>query len=424
MALTAGQWRRLPPRTGAIAGWAGLALILLACTRLSATTLYPGIAALLPTLGAALVIGAGCAAPSQGCGRLLAVSPMRAIGRISYSWYLWHWPVLLLAPPLLGHPLGLAGRLAAALASGGLAVLTLRFIENPLRFAAPIRRSAGRSLALGGLATAIAVCVGMALLAVVPSPVGRGAPAATLTVTTAPVPVGSDMDAYDAAVQRAFAQVQAAVAASANLKAVPSNLDPPFTDVESEQTGLFGQRLLAHALQGGQPECATGDTASTTTVALVGDSHAAIWNPAFQQIAEQRHWRLETLAKAACPLMDLRVTNPFRRIVELFEHCEQWRAEIIARLRAEHPRLVVVSVWRGYGVDESLTGFHSYDPAWIDSLARLVQQLRGIGAKVLVLGPIPDPHTVVPICLSAHLDDVTACSPPRSTAVNGTRHRG
>ena len=66
VALTAGQWRRLPPRAAAITGWAGLALILLACTRLSATTLYPGIAALLPTLGAALVIGAGCATPVAG----------------------------------------------------------------------------------------------------------------------------------------------------------------------------------------------------------------------------------------------------------------------------------------------------------------------------------------------------------------------
>jgi peptidoglycan/LPS O-acetylase OafA/YrhL len=97
VALTAGQWRRLPATAAAIAGWAGLALILLACTLLSTTTLYPGTAALLPVLGTALVIGADCAAPSQGRGRVLAVSPMPAIGRVSYSWYLWHWPVLLLA---------------------------------------------------------------------------------------------------------------------------------------------------------------------------------------------------------------------------------------------------------------------------------------------------------------------------------------
>jgi peptidoglycan/LPS O-acetylase OafA/YrhL len=418
VALTVVHWRRLSSRAAAITGWVGLALILLACTWLSSTTPYPGVAALLPSVGAALVIGAGCALPVQGCGRVLGLSPMRAIGRISYSWYLWHWPVLLLAPGLLGHPLGLPGKVAAALLSGGLAVLTLRFIENPLRFADAVRRSPGRSLALGGAATAIAVCVGLALLVVVPTPVGRGAPAAAPTFTTASVPTGSEMAAYDAAVQHAFAQVQAAVAASVDLKAVPSNLDPPFANVEAEQNAYMGSGCLRAPFQGDQPECATADTGSTTTVALVGDSHAAIWNPAFQQAATQRHWRLETLAKAACPLMDLPVDNPFRRLVELFEHCERWRGEIMARLRAEQPRLVVVSVWRGYGADESLTGFNGYDPAWIDSLTRLVEQLRGIGAKVLVLGPVPDPHTTAPICLSAHLDDATACLPRRSTATN------
>jgi peptidoglycan/LPS O-acetylase OafA/YrhL len=422
VALTAGHWRRLRALPAAIAGWGGLALILLACTQLSAKTLYPGTAALLPVLGAVLVIGAGCAAQSQGCGRVLGLSPMRAIGRVSYSWYLWHWPVLVLAPVLLGHPLGLAARLAAALVSGGLAVLTLRFIENPLRFAATVRRSPVRSLALGGTATAVAVCVGVALLAWVPVPVGRGAPAAALTVTAAPVLAGEGMDAYDAAVRRAFAQVQAAVAGSAGLTAVPSNLDPPLAGATAELKAMLFNGCLREPFQGGQPECATGDTASTTTVALVGDSHAAMWNPAFQRLAAQRHWRLEMLAKGACPLMNLPIANRlFSGLVERLEHCEQWRGQIIARLRAEHPRLIVMSLWRGYGAGNGngwLSGFTSYDAAWTDSLTRLVQQLRGTGAKVLVLGPVPDPHTSVPICLSGHLDDSTACSMTRSSAVN------
>jgi hypothetical protein len=343
---------------------------------------------------------------------------MRTIGRLSYSWYLWHWPVLVLAPTLLGHPLGLAGRLMAVLVSGGLGWLTLRYIENPLRYAAPLRRSPGRSLALGGAFTAIAACVGVILLVWVPAPVGRGAPAAALTVTASPVSAGSTMDAYDAAVQQAFAQVQSAVAASVDLKAVPSNLDPPLNDAGAEKQALLFNGCLRTPFQSGQPECATGDTASTTTVALVGDSHAAMWNPAFQQVAQQRHWRLEMLGKGACPLMTLPISNPFRRLLELVEHCEQWRREIIARLRAEHPRLVVVSMWRGYGADEALTGFRSYDSVWIDDLTRLVQQLRGTGAKVLVLGPVPDPHFVVPICLSGYLDDLKACLPQKSTAVN------
>jgi hypothetical protein len=265
--------------------------------------------------------------------------------------------------------------------------------------------------------------VGVALLVVVPTPVGRGAPAAAeLTVTAAPPATGSNSDAYDAAVRQAFAQVQAAVAASAELKAVPSNLDPPLADAAAEQKAYLFNGCLRTPFQGGQPECATGDTASPTTVALLGDSHAAMWTPAFQQVAEQRHWRLELLSKGACPPMDLPITNHlFSRLVEHFEHCEQWRGQIMARLRAEHPRLIVLSMWRGYGAGSGngwLSGFTSYDSAWIDSLTRFVQQLRGTGAQVLVLGPVPAPDTSVPVCLSGHLDDATACSPPRSTAVN------
>ena len=321
--LTAGQWRRLPARAAAIAGWAGLGVILLACTQLSSGTLYPGTAALLPVLGAVLVIGAGCATPAQGCGRVLAVAPMRAIGRISYSWYLWHWPVLLLAPPLLGHPLGLGGRLATALISGGLAVLTVRFIEDPLRFAPAIRRSALASLALGGVATAVAVCVSVALIDWVPDPIGHGPAAAPLTITASPPPPGSSIDAYDAAVQNAFAQVQAAVAAAADLKAVPSNLEPPLARAAAEYKAEFYDGCQRNLLDAGQPECVTGDTSSATTVALLGDSHATMWAPAFKQVAEQRHWRLETLTKGACPPISLPVTSFLGRLVEYVQRCEQ-----------------------------------------------------------------------------------------------------
>jgi peptidoglycan/LPS O-acetylase OafA/YrhL len=419
VALTAGQWRRLPARAAAVTGWTGLALILLASTQLSATTPYPGTAAVLPTLGAVLVIGAGCATPSQGCGRVLALSSMGAIGRVSYSWYLWHWPVLVLTPALVGHPLGLATRLAAVLVSGGLAVLTLRFVENPLRFAARVRRSPLASLALGGVSTAVAVCVGVVLLVWVPNPVGPGPAATPLAITAAPTPPGSNMVAYDAAVQHVFAQVQAAVAASAELKAVPSNVDPPLSDLLAQLKAILANGCLRLPFQGGQPECATGDTASPTTVALVGDSKAAMLNPAFQQVAALRPWRLEMLSKAACGLVDLPMSDDFfSSLVERIQHCGQWRAQIIARLRAEHPQLIVVSEARQYGAGNWRQGFTFYAPAWIDGLTRLVQQLRGTGAQVLVLGPTPDSQTSVPTCLSGHLEDATACSASRSTAVN------
>ncbi|WP_242661340.1 acyltransferase family protein [Mycobacterium mantenii] len=411
VALTTKQWRRLPAFAAAIVGWAGLALILLACNQLDATTPFPGTAALLPVLGTALVIGAGCAATSWGCGRVLALRPMRAVGRVSYSWYLWHWPVLLLATPLLGRPLGPIDGLAAIVVSFGLAVLTLHLIENPFRYSAWVRQSAARSLVLGAAATAMAVCVGVALLVFVPTPVGRGPAAPALRITAGTPPTGADAALYDAAVQDVFARVQAAVTASVDLKAVPSNLDPPLVDVAHQKAPAGLAACLRNLLEIDQPECATGDTASKTTVALIGDSNAFSWSPAFQQVASQRHWRLEVLTKGACPMLDL----PLKVFVQRdYTECGQWSSQIITRLQSEHPRLVVLGMLR----HDSGTGAPPYGPAWIDSLTRLVRQLRGTGADVLVLGPTPDLHSAVPDCLSLHLDDATACSSARSTAVN------
>jgi hypothetical protein len=220
-------------------------------------------------------------------------------------------------------------------------------------------------------------------------------------------------DRRDAAVAQAFAQAQAAVAAAANMTAVPSNLTPPLADAAADKTAVFVNGCVRSWRDLGQAECATADTASTTTAVMVGDSHAAMWSPALQQVAEQRHWRLETLGKVTCPLQDLPITSPY--LGREYTECEQWRREIIGRLQAEHPRLIVLGSGRRYGAD---FGFTSYDPVWVDSLGRLVAQLRSTGATVLVLGAVPDPHSTVPTCLSAHLADAGACSPARSVAVN------
>jgi hypothetical protein len=154
-----------------------------------------------------------------------------------------------------------------------------------------------------------------------------------------------------------------------------------------------------------------GDTASPTTVALIGDSFASMWTPGFEQVAAQRHWRLEMLAKAACPMLDLPTIKDSAHTA--YTECDQWRAEITARLQTEHPKLIVYSVRRAYN-----NTVESYNAAWLDSMTRLVRQLRGTGAKVLVLGPIPVLESPVPACLSEHLDDATACSPLRSVVVN------
>ena len=278
IALTAAAWRRLPIFTSVLAGVGRTRADRVVLHRVRRENALPGHRRAVSGLGTALVIGAGCGRPNGGAARLLAVPLMRSIGRLSYSWYLWHWPVLLLAPPLLGHSLGLAERLAAAAVSLTLAMVTLGLIENPGRFAPALPRSAAHSLALGAAATSGAVCVALLLLLLRPAPVGHGAAAAAVTIT-APTPAAAPLDRYDAAVQ----QVQAAVAASAGVQAVPSNLSPAVGDAAADKPAVFVNGCVRSWRDVGQADCATGDPASATTVALVGDSHAAMWNPSFEQ---------------------------------------------------------------------------------------------------------------------------------------------
>ncbi len=414
-ALTAIRWRRIPSLPARVIGWAGLAMILLACVTAGGATRYPGTAALLPTLGAVLVIVAGCAAPSRGAGRLLGTAPMRTIGRVSYSWYLWHWPVLVLAPVLLGHKLNPLESLAAVLLSLGLAGITLRFIENPIRYSERLRRSPRRSLAMGGALTAAAVAVSAVPLVTVPDPVGRGPAAPRIEITAQPVGPGEPRARYHEAVRNTFHQVQAAVTVAAgNTGPVPSNLTPPL-DGQSEQIKAMTAEgcLLVIPFDADQPDCITGNPESGTTVALIGDSHAAMFNPGFQELVARRDWRMILMAKAACPVVDLPITSRFNGLAEMFQTCQKWRDVVMQRLRAERPQLVVLATSRGYsGNGTGIWGqrdFQMYDSAWISQLSDFVREIRRLGPQMLVLGPAPVAPTVTPICISGNLDDATRC---------------
>jgi len=229
--------------------------------------------------------------------------------------------------------------------------------------------------------------------------------------------------AYDAAVKDAFAQTQSAIAKSVNLKQIPSNLNPPLAELGAQQFAILNNGcLLVVPFDTAQPECATGDTSSTTRVALVGDSRAAMYNPAFRQAATDRHWRLEMMAKASCPIVDLPVSDQFNSLAELFQRCTQWRMSTMARLRAERPQLIVVASSRAYdatGVHTMTPGLKMFDDAWLNGLTQLVTELRKTGAQVMVLGPSPDMPMPVPLCLSGHPDDITACAAPAGGHAHG-----
>ena len=132
---------------------------------------------------------------------------------------------------------------------------------------------------------------------------------------------------------------------SADLRAVPSNLSPSLAEAPSAKPAVFLNGCVRSWRDVGQPECASGDTASPTTVALVGDSHATMWQPALEPVAQQRHWRLQTMSKVLCPLQDLPINSPY--LGRKYTECEQWRGDIMSRLEKDRPRLIMLDMGRG-----------------------------------------------------------------------------
>jgi peptidoglycan/LPS O-acetylase OafA/YrhL len=413
VALGAPLLRGAPVYVAAMTGWVGLAAVTASAVAFSPATTFPGVAALAPVLGAAAILTAGLGAGPWGPVAVLGVAPMRFIGSISYSWYLWHWPVLVLAPYVIGHSLSEPAAVSLAAASGILAWASYRLVEEPTRRSAWLAKRPLRTFATGlGLSVvAVAACVLVATL--LPPLVGHGeAPVAgarpSARVYTLAALGGAQQSAATAEAEDRLAGDQRLLAItlerSVQMMDVPNNLEPSLVGASSSAAAPFYDGCLLGFTATAVPPCVFGDTTSRTTVVMFGDSHAAMWFPAVDQVANARHWRLVVWTKATCPPVDVTLFSP--DLGRTYYECDEWRRNVTSLIDAMHPRLVVLGMAPNYDSPYAVT---QDGPAWLAGLSRSVGALRSSGARVLVLGPIESPDWVVPDCLSAHLDEVEAC---------------
>ncbi|MGX1561954.1 acyltransferase family protein [Streptomyces sp. NPDC055506] len=326
LALGTGRLERLPAALAAPLSWLGLTCVTLAAVWYDDETPFPGYHALLPVAGAVLVLAGGCAPTPHGAGWLLGRRPLVWLGGLSYGWYLWHWPLLVIAPVALGRADGTAdlplalGLCAAAL---GLAWLTLRLVENPVRFHRAFRKRPRRALVLGAALSAGTSALSLTATAVPPTiEVGGPAPPLARTLSDAPAP---------------RARLTELLASSPT--ALPSNLAPPLPKVKSSRSAVYRDGCHVDYAATRTGPCVYGDRTSSRTVVLFGDSHAAQWFPALQRLATARGWKLVSLTKASCKVADVTINSGHKP----YTACDTWRSHAIARIRTLRPDLVVVS---------------------------------------------------------------------------------
>jgi peptidoglycan/LPS O-acetylase OafA/YrhL len=287
---------RLSPALRGALGWVGLIAIVIAAITFSGATPFPGYAALLPTVGTALVIAAGVGGQQAriGIGRLLAVSPMRYVGDRSYAFYLWHWPVLIIAVEYEGHELAVGVKLVLLLGAFLLSMMSYRFFENPIRRA---RWSVARSAMLIPASAAAVAVVTMVTLTLINGKILRleKATAAGPSATTESLATGEKV-----AQSRALPAVVAAVKAARRGAKIPSVLAPPISELLKDIYQLPGGCAPASDAATTSNICRLGDTSSAKSIVLIGDSHAQMWMPTLLTMAQSDGWTVIPLLKSAC----------------------------------------------------------------------------------------------------------------------------
>ena len=395
VAIAASQLARMPRVVAVVLGWAGLAAIAASGLVYSVRTPWPGSAALLPVLGSAAVIAAGTAAGRAGPIMLLGTRPFLWVGALSYSLYLWHWPLIVIATYYWGGLSVQRGLLLAAI-SVIPAYLTYRLIENPFRHSAALSRSPRLALSIGANATMIGVLAGTMVVLAVPTaaaPAGPSPGAAVLEPRT-----GSGTGAA---------------------KGAPVDkvewITPDPLQATKDVPELYADGCQVSEASSDPKACVYGNPDGNTTVALVGDSKIAQWLPAFQELAKTNDWKIVTQTKSACPLS----TAPITLNGEVYQSCADWNSNLLAALTGpDKPDYVITSQVRSIALKPAgLSGHAAGVDAMVAGMHASWTTLTDAGVKVIVLGDTPQTGMSVYECVSENTDHLTRCTYDRARGV-------
>ena len=309
-------------------GWIGLAGILATAAMLSDELRYPGAWALLPTLCTLAVLICGARTPEASVACLLSQPAMTVIGRLSYSWYLWHWPVLVFGSLIWPTP-SPSQRVALVLGSLAFAWLSWRFIEIPIRQNGRILEPPRRAI-IGALVV-ITCAVAMAFQ-------------------------------WQAIAQNTLDQ-------PAHQRIQRARMDIP---------ALYRQQCDQWYYSDALAPCEFGNRRSPRVVVVLGDSIGLQWFPAIERVFDAVHWRIVVMTKSACPIVDLPIF--YARIGREYTECEIWRDAALSRIATIAPEHVIIGSTQTY----------DFTPAqWQEGTRRILRQLSPSAGKIHVLRGTP-----------------------------------
>jgi peptidoglycan/LPS O-acetylase OafA/YrhL len=363
----------------------------------------PGWLAVVPVLGAGAVILAGDAfvrTPSRVARPLIAVGVW--VGGISYSLYLWHWPLIVLTPYATGHALEPAEKLLVLAASLLLAQLSLRLVEDPVRGWRRLTTARVRwTLVPAACAMVVVVAVAQQLVARVDARLHTVEARMTAAAATDPC-FGAGAIAHGCRAAHTLRFRDAPLVTVTDQQAPPGwgrycQQTPTGTDVTSCEFGVPESRARAR-------------------LALVGDSHAGHWFGALQVLAREHRWNILMMTKSSCAVSSVPLQAAWDP--SLADSCHTWTRSVLQRI-AEDPSIdgvITSAIGRRYRVAGVPTAEQVARQA--AGYARLWKGWARAGKRVLVLGDVPSmANGDIPTCVAKRSSETDPCTTRRSLAL-------
>jgi peptidoglycan/LPS O-acetylase OafA/YrhL len=385
-------------RIRALASWAGIALILFSVFFITGSQPFPGSIALVPVLGAVLVIAGGTSTLRWSPSRAAGLRPVQWLGDYSYSIYLWHWPLIIVAPWVLHGATTWVGKVVILGITLVLAVLTKKLVEDPLRSRPGVKKRRRTAYAFAATGTVALVLVsGLGFIGVQQSN-DRAAAAALVSLQgDACFGAGAMVASNDCA--DPFAR--------------PAGLDTAFAasdlgaDDSCQQTAQASEVIL----------CRFGETkAPSATIVVVGNSHALRLVPALESYGSSRGWQIVLAAKTDCTGASLTEVGTQAADVS----CVAWSAELHRQILSM-PDVVGVVFASHASAQDYLAGVGATAADVAAAKAGVVQtwtSLREAGIPVVVTEDVPGMRPESgPECIAMSSAAEDPCALPRSSVV-------